>query len=69
MARKRRQSDLRNGSDSALLTHLGLSIYPPQLKNMELFFAIDNAWDDDFQDVPSTPGRGDQYSAGVTYSW
>ena len=60
---------LRNGSDSALFTHFGLSIYPPQLKNMELFFAVDNAWDDGFEDVPGTPGRGDQYSAGVTYSW
>ena len=60
---------LRKCSDSALFTHFGLSIYPPQLKNMELFLAVDNAWDDDFQDVPGTPGRGDQYSAGVTYSW
>ena len=60
---------LRNGSDSALFTHFGLSIYPSQLKNMELFFAVDNAWDDGFEDVPGTPGRGDQYSAGVTYSW
>ena len=67
--RKNEDNDLRLGSDSAIFTHFGLSIYPPQLKNMELFFAIDNAWDDDFQDVPGTPGRGDQYSAGVTYSW
>ena len=67
--RENEDNDLRLGSDSALFTHLGLSIYPPQFKNMELFFAIDNAWDDDFQDVPSTPGRGDQYSAGLTYSW
>jgi len=67
--RKNEDNALRNGSDSALFTHFGLSIYPPQLKNMELFFAVDNAWDDDFEDVPGTPGRGDQYSAGVTFSW
>jgi hypothetical protein len=67
--RQNQENSLRLGSDSALFTHLGLSIYPPQFKNMELFFAIDNAWDDDFQDVPGTPGRGDQYSAGVTFSW
>jgi hypothetical protein len=36
---------------------------------MELFFAIDNAWDDNFEDVPGTPGRGDQYSAGATFRW
>jgi hypothetical protein len=67
--RQNQENSLRLGSDSALFTHFGLSIYPPQLKNMELFFAVDNAWDDDFEDVPSTPGRGDQYSAGVTFSW
>jgi outer membrane cobalamin receptor len=67
--RQNQENSLRLGSDSALFTHLGLSIYPPQLKNMELFFAIDNAWDDNFQDVPGTPGRGDQYSAGLIYSW
>jgi len=67
--RQNQENSLRLGSDSALFTHIGLSIYPPQLKNMELFFAVDNAWDDDFEDVPGTPGRGDQYSAGVTFSW
>ena len=67
--RENEDNALRESSDSALFTHVGLSIYPPQLKNMELFFAIDNAWDDDFEDVPGTQGRGDQYSAGVTYSW
>lgn len=67
--RENEDNALRNSSDSALFTHFGLSIYPPQLKNMELFFAIDNAWNDDFEDVPGTPGRGDQYSAGVTFSW
>ena len=67
--RENEDNALRNSSDFALFTHFGLSIYPPQLKNMELFFAIDNAWDDDFEDVPGTPGRGDQYSTGVTFSW
>jgi hypothetical protein len=60
---------LRKGSDSALFTHIGFSVYPPQVENMELFFAIDNAWDDNFEDVPGTPGRGDQYSAGATFRW
>ena len=36
-----------------LFTHFGLSIYPPLLKNMELFLAVDNAWGD--EDVPGTP--------------
>ncbi len=67
--RQNQENSLRLGSDSALFTHIGLSIYPPQFENLELFFAIDNAWDDDFQDVPGTPGRGDQYSVGSTLRW
>jgi outer membrane receptor protein involved in Fe transport len=67
--RQNKDNQLREGSDSALFTHLGLSVYPPQIEGLELFFAVDNAWEDDFQDVPGTPGRGDQYSAGLTYRW
>ena len=26
--------------------------------------AYDKPWDEDFQDVPGTPGRGDQFSLG-----
>ena len=67
--RENEDNALRKSSDFALFTHFGLSIYPTQEKSLEIFFAIDNAWDDDFEDVPGTPGRGDQYSAGVTFSW
>ena len=27
--------------------------------------AYDKPWDEDFQDVPGTPGRGDQFSLGL----
>jgi len=67
--RDNEENALRNGSDSALFTHFGLSIYPPQVEGLEVFFAVDNAWEDDFEDVPGTPGRGDQYSAGLTFRW
>ncbi|MDQ8193115.1 TonB-dependent receptor [Coraliomargarita sp. SDUM461004] len=67
--RENEDNALRNSSDTALFTNLSLSLYPPQIEDLELFFAIDNAWDDDFEDVPGTPGRGDQYSAGMTYRW
>lgn len=59
----------RTSDDEAFFTHVSISIYPPQIDGLELFIAVDNAWDDDFEDVPGTPGRGDQYSAGVTLSW
>jgi outer membrane receptor protein involved in Fe transport len=67
--RENEENSLRDGSNSALFTNLALSVYPPQIEALELFFAIDNAWDDDFEDVPGTSGRGDQYSAGMTYRW
>lgn len=67
--RQNQKNALREGSDSAFFTHFGLSVYPSQIENLELFFAVDNLWDDRFQNVPGTPGRGDQYSAGATYRW
>jgi hypothetical protein len=36
---------------------------------LELFAAVDNAWNDDYEEVPGTPGRGDQVSCGATYRW
>lgn len=59
----------RTSDAEAIFTHISLSVYPPQIEDMELFVALDNAWDDDFEEVPGTPGRGDQFSAGATYSW
>jgi hypothetical protein len=67
--RSQEANALRSGDDQAFFTHLGVSVYPPQVEGLELFVAVDNAWDDGFQDVPGTPGRGDQYSAGATYRW
>ena len=60
---------LRTGGDDAFYTRLGVSVLPPQIGGLELHFAVDNLWDDGFQDVPGTPGRGDQYSAGLMWRW
>jgi vitamin B12 transporter len=67
--RSQEDNDLRNGSDNACFTTLGLSVFPPKIDGLELFAAVDNAWDDDFEEVPGTPGRGDQVSVGATYRW
>ncbi|MFP4203803.1 MAG: TonB-dependent receptor plug domain-containing protein [Opitutales bacterium] len=67
--RSQKENALRQGDDEALLTHLGISFYPPVIDRMEVFLAADNLWDKRFQEVPGTPGRGDQYSAGITYRW
>ncbi|CAA6691819.1 MULTISPECIES: TonB-dependent siderophore receptor [unclassified Lentimonas] len=67
--RSQEDNDLRNGSNNAFFTVVGLSIFPPQIDGLELFASVDNAWDDDFEEVPGTPGRGDQVSVGATYRW
>lgn len=67
--RNQKDNVLRSGDDSAFFTHAAISVYPPQFENLEIFVAVDNAWEDDFQDVPGTPGRGDQYSIGATLRW
>ena len=30
---------------------------------------IDNLWNEDFEDVPGTPGKGRQGSLGATFRW
>lgn len=60
---------LRVGPNEAFFTHLAMSYFPSQLEALELFVAVDNAWDDGFQEIPGTPGLGDQFSAGATFRW
>ena len=67
--RSQEDNDLRGSDNEALFTHIGVSVFPPQVDGLELFVAIDNAWDDDYEEVPGTPGRGDQVSVGATYRW
>lgn len=67
--RKQQPNALRNGDDNALFTHLSASYFPAQIHGMQITFAVDNLWDESFEEVPGTPGRGDQYSLAVTYRW
>ncbi len=67
--RSQEDNDLRGSDNEALFTHIGVSVFPPQVDGLELFVAVDNAWDDDYEEVPGTPGRGDQVSIGATYRW
>jgi len=60
---------LRVGPNEAFFTHLAMSYFPSQLEALELFVAVDNAWDDGFQEIPGTSGLGDQFSAGATFRW
>ena len=67
--RSQRKNMLRTSDDEAFFTQATLTIYPPNIEDLELFASIDNAWDDDFEEVPGTPGRGDQVAVGATYRW
>ncbi len=67
--RDQRANLLRKGSNSSMYSHLAASYYPARMDELEVFVAFDKPWDEDFQDIPGTPGRGDQFSMGATYSW
>jgi len=67
--REQRENLLREGPDQLTYSHLAASYYPAQIEDLEVFIAYDKPWDEDFQDIPGTPGRGDQFSLGATYRW
>jgi vitamin B12 transporter len=67
--RKQEENTLRSGDDDALFTHLTLKISPAQFKGLEIILAADNLWDESFQEIPGTPGRGEQYTLSATYHW
>ncbi|GAB0109464.1 TonB-dependent receptor plug domain-containing protein [Pseudoalteromonas distincta] len=67
--RTQHKNALRNGNDNALFTQLTLKITPPQLSNLFITLAADNLWDESFEEIPGTPGRGKQYTLSATYSW
>ena len=67
--RSQADNPARTSGSQALYTNISLSIFPPEHDKLELFVTLDNAWDEDYQEVPGTPGRGDQVSCGATYRW
>ncbi|PKG99362.1 TonB-dependent siderophore receptor [Paraglaciecola sp. MB-3u-78] len=67
--RKQEENTLRNGADDALFTHLTLKITPSQFKGLDIMLAADNLWDESFEEIPGTPGRGEQYTISATYHW
>ncbi|WP_158970207.1 TonB-dependent siderophore receptor [Paraglaciecola sp. L3A3] len=67
--RKQQENILRNGDDQALFTHLTLKVSPAQVQGLELVLAADNLWGESFEEIPGTPGRGEQYTLTVTYRW
>ncbi len=67
--RHQAENAIRSGSDSVFFTHLSLSVYPSQVPEVELFVAVDNLWETEFEEIPGTVGKGRQFSAGLNYFW
>jgi len=67
--RSQENNKIRRGNDQVIYTHVSMSVFPKKQEGLELFLAIDNAWDVYFEDVPGTPGRGMQVSCGSTIKW
>lgn len=67
--REQQANPLREGPSHSVNSHIAASYYPAQLNDLEIFMAFDKPWDEEFQDIPGTPGRGDQFSLGATYHW
>ena len=67
--RKQHNNALRRSGDEALFTQLTVKITPPAVPNFFISLAADNLWDESFEEIPGTPGRGEQYTLSATYSW
>ena len=67
--RKQHENALRSGKGTALFTQVSLKITPTVINNLFITLAADNVWDESFEEIPGTPGRGEQYTLSATYSW
>lgn len=67
--RKQEENLLRNGDDDAFFTHITLKYMPEQVDGLAITLAADNPWDESFEEIPGTPGRGEQYTVSATYNW
>ena len=67
--REQEPNTLRSGGEHALFSYLGISYYPYQTKDFEVFLIYDKPWKESFQEIPGTAGRGDQLSLGINHKW
>ena len=48
---------------------IGISYFPNQSRDFEVFLNYDKPWKESFQEIPGTAGRGDQLSLGMNLKW
>ncbi|MDR1010306.1 MAG: TonB-dependent receptor [Opitutaceae bacterium] len=70
-ARLQQPNALRRSSDEALLTSAGIYCTPSVAgwRGLRFFAQITNAWDSDFEEIPSVPAARRQWCAGAMCSW
>lgn len=57
------------GGDRAIHTAAGLYFRPEALRGVEMAVHLDNAWDENFQEVPAVPAARRQLSFSVARRW
>lgn len=67
--RQQRENLLRESDDTAILSYLSLSWRVPQWDRLTVIASVDNLFDDDFEEVPGTPGSGRQWAIGGKVDW
>lgn len=67
--RVQRENALREGSDHAFYTHMLVTFSSVRFESWHVNLAAENLWNDRFQEVPGTPGRGRQITASLSWSW
>jgi len=60
-------NSIREGETEPLFTSLGIVHRPPGLEGIEFTVAVDNLWDERFEEVPGTPGAGRQVAASASW--
>ena len=60
---------LRTTTKDPVISALGLSYRPPEMKSLLVSAQIDNLWNSDFEEVPGVPAAKRQLTGSMTYSW
>jgi vitamin B12 transporter len=67
--RKQQENILRNSDNDALFTHLTIKMSPMDVEGLDIILAADNLWNESFEEIPGTPGRGQQFTVTFNYNW
>ena len=67
----RQQADnvLRRGTDTPIISALGLYYAVPSVKGLTLFTQVDNLWNVNYEEVPLVPGAPRELFLGARYAW